>query len=168
MESQLNLVCRGVRTLGPLVIEKRRGLESSRALGMLRCVVSTPRGVCPLCTLDGLLWTWYSPYWTLEASRCLCVMRFGTIKAERAKRAWLSKRSAGTRSATQWKKILAVDICPQANLSELFLGGLTNHGSKNLLTIQGKLPRCTIGGYFQIRLPSPYNVPAFNAHDFIR
>ncbi len=65
------------------------------------------------------------------------------------------------------KRILAVDICPQANLSELFLGGLTNNGSKNLLAIQGRLPRCTIGGYFQIRLPSPYNVPTFSAHDFI-
>jgi len=66
------------------------------------------------------------------------------------------------------KRILAVDICPQANLSELFLGGLTNNGSKNLLAIQGKLPRCTIGGYFQLRLPSSYKVPtAFNAHDFI-
>jgi cellulose biosynthesis protein BcsQ len=65
------------------------------------------------------------------------------------------------------KRILAVDICPQANLSELFLGGLTNNGSKNLLAIQGKLPRCTIGGYFQLRLPSPYNVPTFNTYDFV-
>src|ERR1035438_1178089 len=65
------------------------------------------------------------------------------------------------------KKILAIDICPQANLSELFLGGLTNNGSKNLLSIQGKLPRCTIGGYFQIRLPSPYNLPTFQPQDFI-
>jgi cellulose biosynthesis protein BcsQ len=65
------------------------------------------------------------------------------------------------------KKILAVDICPQANLSELFLGGLTNSGSQKLLSIQGKLPRCTIGGYFQIRLPSPYNVPAFDSYDFV-
>lgn len=67
----------------------------------------------------------------------------------------------------QGKKILAVDMCPQANLSELFLGGLTNNGSKNLLAIQGQLPRCTIGGYFQIRLPSPYNVTPFSPHDFI-
>jgi cellulose biosynthesis protein BcsQ len=64
------------------------------------------------------------------------------------------------------EKILAVDICPQANLSELFLGGL-NKGSKNLLTVQGKLPRCTIGGYFQIRLPSPFSKPQFDAHEFI-
>lgn len=65
------------------------------------------------------------------------------------------------------RKILAVDICPQANLSELFLGGLTNHGSKNLLARQGLMPRCSIGGYFQVRLPSPYNVPKFDPHDFI-
>lgn len=65
------------------------------------------------------------------------------------------------------KRILAIDMCPQANLSELLLGGLTNNGSKNLLSIQGQLPRCTVGGYFQLRLPSPYNVPAFNPHDFV-
>lgn len=65
------------------------------------------------------------------------------------------------------RRILAVDICPQANLSELFLGGLTNNGSKNLLSRQGVLPRCSIGGYFQVRLPSPYNVPSLDPHDFI-
>jgi hypothetical protein len=60
-----------------------------------------------------------------------------------------------------------VDVCPQANLSELFLGGLTGHGGKNLLTRQGLLPRCGLGGYFQVRLPSPYNVPGFDPNDFI-
>ncbi len=65
------------------------------------------------------------------------------------------------------KKILALDVCPQANLSELFLGGLTQKGSRNLLATQGKTPRCSIGGYFQIRLPSPFNVPIFNSTDFI-
>jgi cellulose biosynthesis protein BcsQ len=65
------------------------------------------------------------------------------------------------------KKILAVDVCPQANLSELFLGGLTNSGSKNLLVRQGLTPRCSIGGYFQLRLPSPYSQPSFNARDFL-
>jgi cellulose biosynthesis protein BcsQ len=29
------------------------------------------------------------------------------------------------------------------------------------------VPRCSLGGYFQIRLPSPYNIPNFDAHDFI-
>jgi cellulose biosynthesis protein BcsQ len=65
------------------------------------------------------------------------------------------------------KKILAIDACPQANLSELFLGGLTGNGGQKLLQQQGLMPRCSIGGYFQIRLPSPYTTPRFNAHDFI-
>lgn len=65
------------------------------------------------------------------------------------------------------KKILAIDMCPQANLSELFLGGLANGGSDQLLIRQGLLPRATIGGYFQLRLPSPFSPPAFDAHDFI-
>src|SRR5262245_59140818 len=64
-------------------------------------------------------------------------------------------------------KILAVDACPQANLSELFLGGLTARGGQRLLERQGMMPRCSLGGYFQLRLPSPYNVPSFDAHDFI-
>ena len=29
-------------------------------------------------------------------------------------------------------KILAIDLCPQANLSELFMGGLLNNGGNNL------------------------------------
>jgi cellulose biosynthesis protein BcsQ len=65
------------------------------------------------------------------------------------------------------KKILAVDACPQANLSELFLGGLTGKGGQRLLERQGVMPRCSLGGYFQTRLPSPYNVRTFDPHDFI-
>lgn len=65
------------------------------------------------------------------------------------------------------KKILAVDICPQANLSELFLGGLVNHGSDNLLKRQGVNPRATVGGYFQLRLPSPYSPTSFQPNDFL-
>ena len=64
-------------------------------------------------------------------------------------------------------KILAIDVCPQANLSELFLGGLNQGGSKNLLSIQGLIPRATIGGYFQLRLPSPYTAPEFNPCHYI-
>jgi cellulose biosynthesis protein BcsQ len=65
------------------------------------------------------------------------------------------------------RRVLAVDVCPQANLSELMLGGLNNKGSDKLLSQQGLVPRCSVGGYFQLRLPSPYTVPAFNAQDFI-
>jgi cellulose biosynthesis protein BcsQ len=64
-------------------------------------------------------------------------------------------------------RVLAVDGCPQANLSELFLGGLTGRGGQRLLERHGQPPRCGLGGYFQTRLPSPFNVPNFNAHDFV-
>ncbi|HDR9202752.1 TPA: ParA family protein [Burkholderia vietnamiensis] len=64
-------------------------------------------------------------------------------------------------------RILAIDVCPQANLSELMLGGLTNSGSAKLMQRQGQVPRCSIGGYFQLRLPAPYARPAFTAQDFI-
>lgn len=65
------------------------------------------------------------------------------------------------------KRVLVIDVCPQANISELLLGGLTNHGGTKLLQQQGKVPRCSLGGYFQIRLPAPYSPPVFNAHDYI-
>lgn len=63
-------------------------------------------------------------------------------------------------------KVLVVDVCPQANLSELLLGGLEGNGSSNLLKIQGKTPRSTIGGYFQTRLPSPYTAGNIAVSDF--
>ena len=57
-------------------------------------------------------------------------------------------------------KILAVDLCPQANLSELLLGGLLGKGSSNLLDLQQQPSlRKSVGGYFQERLPSPYAMP---------
>lgn len=65
------------------------------------------------------------------------------------------------------KRVLAIDICPQANLSELMLGGLDKNGSQRLLERHGQTPRCSLGGYFQLRLPSPYAPPSFSAHDFI-
>ena len=65
------------------------------------------------------------------------------------------------------KRILAIDMCPQANLSELFLGGLTQNGSAHLLQRQGLLPRCSIGGYFELRLPSPFTAPPLVPEDFV-
>lgn len=65
------------------------------------------------------------------------------------------------------KKILVIDVCPQANLSELLLGGLNQGGSAILLMRQGGTPRATIGGYFQMRLPSPYSAPTFNPKDYL-
>lgn len=65
------------------------------------------------------------------------------------------------------KRVLAIDVCPQANLSELFLGGLTNEGSQRLLACQGGQVRATIGGYFQTRLPSPYRPQSLDPSDYI-
>ena len=65
------------------------------------------------------------------------------------------------------KKILIVDVCPQANLSELLLGGQENSGGAHLLTLHGQAGRCSIGGYFQTRLPSPYDPSKIAPHDFI-
>lgn len=65
------------------------------------------------------------------------------------------------------ERVLAVDLCPQANLSELLLGGLEGKGSSNLLALQNMSPRRTIGGYFQARLPSPYAPPAIKPDDFL-
>lgn len=65
------------------------------------------------------------------------------------------------------EKVLVLDLCPQANLSELMLGGLVGDGSQKLLQIQGQTPRATVGGYFQMRLPQPYSPPNFDPRDFI-
>ena len=65
------------------------------------------------------------------------------------------------------EKILAIDLCPQANLSELMLGGLNNKGSHKLLHQHSFTPRRSIGGYFQLRLPSPYISPDINCNEFI-
>jgi cellulose biosynthesis protein BcsQ len=64
-------------------------------------------------------------------------------------------------------RILVIDMCPQANLSELMLGGLSNDGSKRLLERQGLTPRCSIGGYFDARLPAPFSPPKIDAASYI-
>ncbi len=65
------------------------------------------------------------------------------------------------------ERVLVLDVCPQANLSELLLGGMTNQGSARLLARQGELPRATIGGYFQERFPSPYSPRSITHGAFI-
>lgn len=57
------------------------------------------------------------------------------------------------------KRILVVDLCPQANLSELMLGGLMGNGSLHLSTLHSSNPRKSIGGYFDKRILSPYTMP---------
>lgn len=60
------------------------------------------------------------------------------------------------------KRILAIDLCPQANLSELFMGGLLGNGGTNLANLTTVTNSCTIGGYFQERLSNPFNTPDIN------
>lgn len=64
-------------------------------------------------------------------------------------------------------RILVIDMCPQANLSELMLGGLSNSGSQRLLERQGLTPRCSVGGYFDARLPAPFSPPKIDAASYI-
>lgn len=66
------------------------------------------------------------------------------------------------------RHILVVDLCPQANLSELMLGGLMGNGSTHLTSLQSQNPRKTVGGYFDKRILSPYSMPAgLNPADYI-
>lgn len=65
------------------------------------------------------------------------------------------------------EKILVVDLCPQANLSELLMGGLLGNGSTNLISLFRE-ERRSIGGYFQDRLPSPFTLPLkINVFDYL-
>lgn len=65
------------------------------------------------------------------------------------------------------KRILAIDVCPQANLSEALLGGLTGNGSENLIRIQGQVKRSTIGGYIQDKLPNPFSKIEVRFDDYV-
>lgn len=64
-------------------------------------------------------------------------------------------------------RILVIDLCPQANLSELMLGGQEYGGSRNLLAAHGSNPRCSIGGYFDARLPAPFSPAGYSSRDYI-
>lgn len=53
------------------------------------------------------------------------------------------------------KKVLVVDLCPQANSSSMLLGGM-EEGEKHLNDIHGQQIRKTISGYINDRSRSPY------------
>jgi cellulose biosynthesis protein BcsQ len=60
------------------------------------------------------------------------------------------------------KKVLVVDLCPQANSSSMFLGGILN-GEARLNAIHSGMPRNTISGYIEDRILSPYVNPNVGA-----
>jgi len=51
--------------------------------------------------------------------------------------------------------VVVLDMCPQANVSEILLGG-NGTGSKNLDSLLTKSLRQSIGGYFDQRITSPH------------
>ncbi|PSC99389.1 ATPase, partial [Klebsiella pneumoniae] len=53
------------------------------------------------------------------------------------------------------KKVLVVDLCPQANSSSMLLGGMIN-GENTLNQIHSAIQRKTISGYIEDRIRSPY------------
>ena len=56
------------------------------------------------------------------------------------------------------KKVLVVDLCPQANASGMLLGGMQN-GEIALDLLSSKTPRQTISGYIEDRISSPFINP---------
>lgn len=61
--------------------------------------------------------------------------------------------------------VLVIDMCPQANLTEMLLGG-KDVTAKALDALYEKKPRCSVGGYFEARLNSPF-MTISNISDFV-
>ena len=56
------------------------------------------------------------------------------------------------------EEVLVIDVCPQANTTEMLLGG--NKSAANALKkLYSEKPRRSIGGYFEDRLTSPFIAP---------
>lgn len=56
------------------------------------------------------------------------------------------------------KKVLVIDLCPQANSSSMLLGGMIN-GENALSALHATTPRKSIAGYIDDRIVSPYQNP---------
>ena len=56
------------------------------------------------------------------------------------------------------RRILALDLCPQANASGMLLGGM-ERGEGALDLLSTRTPRQTISGYIADRITSPYVNP---------
>ncbi|MBF0347658.1 MAG: ParA family protein [Magnetococcales bacterium] len=61
------------------------------------------------------------------------------------------------------KKILVIDLCPQANSSAMLLGGMAS-GENVLSEIYSSTPLKTISGYISDRIINPYNSPLSGAN----
>lgn len=63
------------------------------------------------------------------------------------------------------EEVLVLDLCPQANLTEMFLGG-KDMSAAMLNAFYAEKPRRSIGGYFESRLTSPF-VPLTSITEFL-
>lgn len=61
------------------------------------------------------------------------------------------------------EKVLVIDLCPQANVSSMLLGGIIQ-GEANLDTICSTSPRVTISGYVEDRIRTAYSSPNTGAN----
>jgi cellulose biosynthesis protein BcsQ len=61
--------------------------------------------------------------------------------------------------------VLVLDLCPQANLTEMLLGGKDTSTSA-LDKLYHEKPRRSVGGYFESRMTSPF-VPLLDIADFV-
>ncbi len=60
------------------------------------------------------------------------------------------------------KKVLVIDMCPQANASSMLLGGMVD-GEAMLNKIHAQVQRKTISGYLEDRIANPYQSPGTGA-----
>ncbi|HEL5052444.1 TPA: ParA family protein [Stenotrophomonas maltophilia] len=61
--------------------------------------------------------------------------------------------------------VLVIDMCPQANLTEMLLGG-KDVTAAALDELYARKPRCSVGGYFEARLNSPF-IPLQGVGEFV-
>ncbi len=61
--------------------------------------------------------------------------------------------------------VLVLDLCPQANTTEMFLGG-KDISTPRLQEMYAEKPRRSIGGYFESRLTSPF-LPLMTIQEFV-
>ena len=64
------------------------------------------------------------------------------------------------------KKVLVLDLCPQANSSSMLLGGI-ERGESHLDEIHSQASKKTISGYVESRILSPYVNPRSGANFYI-
>ena len=65
------------------------------------------------------------------------------------------------------RRVLVIDLCPQANASGMLLGGMES-GEVALDSLSGQAPRRTIAGNIEDRILSPYVNPGTGSNYLIR